>query len=90
MIDIESVNWYEDSVTKKYVEENAAALADPPKMSVEELGTACTYCDSVHNPYAEELCRLAGSLRKFQEANDNKEACAVLYRAARAFGFELI
>ena len=87
MIDLSTVNWINDSITRDYVKENAGILASPEDMDPGELGDAVTYCESIFNPYAEELMRRAGNLDAFCAATDIKEKNKILNNAAKSFGF---
>lgn len=90
MIDLESIGWYKDGVTVEYVKEHADILADPAKMTPEQLCDAVTYCDSNFNPYSHELCHRSGDLQSLQRAEDNTAACSIIKKAARSFGIRLI
>lgn len=90
MIDMESISWYKDGVTAEYVKEHADILADPAKMTPEQLCDAVTYCDGDFNPYSYELCRRSGDLQSLQRAGDNTTACSIIQKAARSFGIRLI
>ena len=89
MIDLTAVNWRQDRITERYVNEHADLLRRPRKMKPRELGDTCTYCETNDNPYAEELMRRAGNLEAFQSATTPSEKGKILRQAAKAFGFML-
>ena len=60
-------------------------------MTPHELAGACTYeRASIKNMFAEELCRRAGLLHRYQQARTDIEVRSVLDRAAKSFGIRLI
>ena len=60
-------------------------------MTAQELATACTYERSGwRNMFTEELCRRAGLLPKYHSTHEDRNARAVVDRAARSFGIRLI
>ena len=89
MLDLEQVNWRQDSVTRCYIAAHEAELADPSSMSPDLLALTTTHCQNLTNPYAEELARRAGLLKKYLNTSDVERA-DVVRRAAKGFNIELI
>ena len=87
MIDLTTVDWRNDWITRRYVKENEAKLSNPRKMTPAELGDATTYCKTLYDPYAEELMRRAGNLEAFRCATTDSERMKILNNAAKSFGF---
>ncbi len=81
--------WREDRITENYMAENKAMLAHPEAMNAKELANACTYCKTIHNPYAEELMRRCGFLEKFQKAKEQEKQWKILDKACAHFGIKL-
>ena len=89
MLDLKQINWWQDSVTRRYIAVHEAELTDPPSMSPELLALTTTYCQNLINPYAEELAKRAGVLEKYLRTSD--EECAdIVRRAAKGFNIMLI
>lgn len=89
MLDLKRVNWRQDGFTRDYIEKHKAELTDPSSMSPDFLALTTTYCEDLTNPYAEELARRAGVLRKYLSTSDVARA-DVVRRAAKAFNIVLI
>lgn len=89
-IDLSKVNWHRDTVTEHYIKDHEAMLKDPKSMTPSDLCGAVTYCQTVENPYAEELTLRAGVQEKFHEADSLLDKAKVLRTAAKAFGITLI
>lgn len=89
MLDLKKVNWRQDGFTRDYIEKHRAELTDPSSMSPDLLALTTTYCEDLTNPYAEELARRAGVLRKYLSTSDVARA-DVVRRAAKAFNIVLI
>lgn len=88
-IDLASVDWRQDRITRDYVERNREKLSAPEQMSPRELGDAVTYCRSAWNPFSEELMRRSGHLEAFREATTDRERAEVLKSSCRYHGFML-
>lgn len=88
-LELSSVEWRDDSITRNFVEENTRELVEPSKMTPGRLADATTYCRTNMNPYAEELMRRAGNLEAFKASNDPAERGKILRSAAKAFGIML-
>ena len=89
MLDLEQIDWRQDDITRRYVTEHEAELADPSAASPFSLASAITYCQSIDNPYAEELARRAGLLEKYLRAS-GIERTDIVRRAAKSFNISLI
>ena len=89
MLDLEQVNWRQDSVTCRYIAAHEAELTDPSSMSPDLLALTTTYCQNLTNPYAEELVQRAGLLEKYLCTSDEKRA-DIVRRAAKGFNIILI
>ena len=88
MIDIEDVNWKNDSITRRYIGDMGEILKRPARMSAARLAEACTYCTSNDNPYAYELLDRAGLFEQYRFA-DYEEGAKILRKAAKSFGISL-
>ena len=89
MLDLEQINWWQDSVTFRYVAVHEAELTDPSSMSPDLLALTTTYCQNITNPYAEELAQRAGFLEKYLCTSDEERA-DIVRRAAKGFNIILI
>lgn len=88
-LDLSSIDWKRDRITKEYVEENRNMLMYPSKMDARKLGEAVTYCQSAWNPFSYELMRRSGHLSAFRKARGGKEKSAILDKSCRYHGFML-
>ena len=77
-IDLSTINWKRDRITREYVDENREKLSDPTQMEPRELGEAITYCQIAWNPFADELMRRSGHLEEFRQARTDKERSKIL------------
>jgi len=85
------VNWRQDGITRRYIAEHEAELTDPTSMTPDLLAGTTTYCQTLTNPYVEELVRRAGLWKKYMDAYyDDVKRANVVRRAAKAFNIELI
>lgn len=84
-IDIRTVCWRCDPITRRHVASHRLHLSRPDIMEPRDLADACTYCYSINNPYAAELIRRSGCHRRPEESDG-----ALLRRAASAFGITLL
>lgn len=89
MVDLSTIPWHCDRITREYVEENREKLTDPTSMNPRELGEAITYCQIAWGPYANELMRRSGHLEAFQSAKTDKERSKILKKSCRYHGFML-
>lgn len=89
MLDLEQINWRQDSITCRYIAAHKAELADPSSMSPDLLALTTTYCQNLTNPYAEELAKRAGLLEKYLRTSDEERA-DIVRRAAKGFNIVLI
>ena len=70
--------------------EQEAVVADVKNMTPIELASASTYVRSGwKNIYTQELCRRAGLLERYLNADDT-EVPTIVRRAAKSFGIKLI
>ena len=88
-IDLSTVCWRNDRITRRFVSENAAELEYPTKIPPVRLGEVSTYCSSNDNPYSKALVLKAGLSEQFQRAADAREQAAIIRKAAEHFGFLL-
>lgn len=89
MVDLSTIPWRMDRITKEYIEENREKLSDSTSMTPNELGDAITYCQTAWNPYAEELMSRSGHLEAFREAKTDKERSEILKKSCAYHGFLL-
>lgn len=89
MLDLKKVNWRQDGFTRDYIEKHKAELTYPSSMSPDLLAETTTYCQDLTNPYAEELARRAGLLKKYLQTSDVERA-NIVRRAAKGFNITLI
>ncbi len=89
MLDLTQVNWRQDGITRRYIAMHETELIEPTSMTPDLLAGATTYCQSVTNPYAEELARRAGLLEKYRATSDVERA-DIVRRAAKSFNIVLI
>ena len=88
MINLERVDWRDDTITRHVVAEHEAELADPSSMTPALLACTITYCKDIANPYALELARRAGMLERYLHAF-GAECTEVVRRAAKGFNILL-
>lgn len=89
MLNLEQVNWWQDSVTRRYIAAHETELAAPSSMSPDLLALTTTYCQNLTNPYTEELTKRAGLLEKYLSTSEGERA-DVVRQAAMAFNIVLI
>ena len=89
MLDLKQINWWQDSVTLRYVAVHEVELTDSSSMSSDLLALTTTYCQNLTNPYTEELAKRAGLLEKYLRTSDEERA-DVVRRAAKGFNIVLI
>lgn len=89
MIELAKVNWKEDGITRKFINDNQDLLKHPEKMDALMLGDAVTYCKTIYNPFAEEIMRRSGHLEKFRETHDEKTRSKIFQSACRYHGFSM-
>lgn len=89
-MDLTTVNWRDDRITKNFIAEHEAELTDPESMSPDFLSEATTYCRKCENPFSEELVKRAGMWNKYAECFDPNERRRIIRTAAKSFGILLI
>ena len=62
------VNWRKDYVTRRFLQRDYP-LAVPEAMTPNQLAETTTYIGGNRNPYAEELCRRAGTIHEYKNAD---------------------
>ena len=81
----------DDFITRRYLENHLDELLDVQAMSPGDLATACTYCNKLDNPFAQELVKRAGMSHENAWAiGDDSEKARVLRSAAARFRITLI
>ena len=88
-LDLKSIEWKRDRITREFVEENRDMLMQPSQMEPRKLGEAVTYCQSAWNPFSYELMRRSGHLEEFRSARTEKEKSKILDKSCRYHGFML-
>ena len=90
MIELSSVEWRNDRITRKYAEENREQLERPEAMEPFKLGEACTYCKTIENPYTYEIMRRSGHLEKYMETFDERERRRIFDKACSYHGMRVV
>lgn len=88
-LDLSTIDWKMDRITREFVDEHREKLTDPTLMEPRELGEAITYCRIAWNPFADELMRRSGHLEEFRQARTDKERSKILDKSCRYHGFML-
>ena len=88
--ELERINWRNDGITRRYVEEHRIELLCILSMTPSQLATTVTYCVNCDNPYAEELSRRAGMELQYDRASDPVERAELTTKAAAHFGITLL
>lgn len=84
------IPWRNDGITCRWREDHAAELSDLQSMTPARLAEAITYCQTIYNPFSEELTRRAGCFEAFtRHGATDRERSDTLRRAAKAFGIGL-
>ena len=86
MLGLITVNWRNDRATQEFIDAHREMLQSPETMKPGDLGTAVTYCKTIHNPYAMEIMRRSGHLDRFKEAWLEKERYQIFDKACRYHG----
>ncbi len=86
MLDLTLVNWWNDRITRNFIVEHEAELANPESMSPVFLAEAATYCREYESPFSEELVRKAGMWDRYTGCYDPKERRKIIHGAAKSFG----
>ena len=83
------VRWYKDRVTEIYLASHD--VSDPGRMTPEELATVLTYIEEgqFDSEYAQELCRRAGNIEKWETVSYEARARATK-NAAQNFGYRFM
>lgn len=89
MLDLTTVNWWNDRITRNFIAEHEAELTDPESMSPDFLSEAATYCTEYENPFSEELVKRAGMWNQYTECFDPYERRRIIRTAAKSFGILL-
>ena len=79
--------WRDDAATRLFIRDKGDVLSRPDEMTDDQLAEAVTYCKTVENPFAQELCRRAGFIEEWKSARDWKKRCKVFEEAALRLGF---
>ena len=79
-----------DSITRRYAIQHIDMLVHPSWMLPRYLCDACTYCETIDNPFAEELTKRAGNVERFRNAKTPKEKRSALENAAKSFGYRIV
>lgn len=90
MLDLTQICWYNDRVTRNFIEKNGAELSDPSSMKIQLLMEAITYCKSYDNPFVAELLSRSGHTDQYNAASNDHDRHEVLLASARAFNYILI
>lgn len=86
---IEDVKWKHDSITARWIENNREELKSPRRMKPARLAEACTFCETIENPFALELTRRAKMEAAFLQSQTSADRRKVLDAAADVFGIRL-
>lgn len=86
---IEDVKWKHDSITARWIENNREELKSPCRMKPARLAEACTFCETIDNPFALELVRRAKMEAAFLQNQTPDDKRKVLDAAAGVFGIRL-
>ena len=86
---IEDVKWKRDRITARWIEAHGKELRSPRRMKAARLAEACTYCETIENPFALELTRRAGMQVAFLQSQSITEKGIVLNDAASVYGIRL-
>ena len=86
---IEDVKWKRDRITARWIENNREELKSPRRMIPARLAEACTFCETIDNPFALELTRRAGMQVAFLQSQSITEKGIVLNDAASVYGIRL-
>lgn len=86
---IEDVKWKRDRITARWIEVHGKELRSPRRMKSVRLAEACTYCETIDNPFALELTRRAKMETAFLQSQTSADKRKVLDAAAGVFGIRL-
>ena len=84
-IDLTKVWWHKDGVTDRYVERNSNILHVPSSMTPQQLVKAIKHCETIENPFAQELTAKAGMEDDFLKAASLEKKSAIVLKAAKVF-----
>ena len=90
MLNLSKVNWYEDGLTRNFIQKHRAGLENPESLDVGVLTEAITYCQTYDNPFSEELVRRAGSIQRYRACTDTDKKIQIIKAAGVAFGHILL
>ena len=88
-MDIRSVQWKNDFVTRAFLREHGEDITDVETMTASDLASTLTYCKTVDNPYAKELVNRTGALEDFNRAEKLKDKNKILRAECKKFGIQL-
>ncbi len=83
------INWKNDRITRRYIEEHPEMLGDLSNIRPIYLGDAATYCKDWNNPFIYEILRRSGHLDQWKAAKDNKTKAIILEKSCSYHGFRL-
>ena len=83
------INWRNDSITRKYVEEHPEMLGDLSEIKAHDLANAATYCKDWNNPFIREILRRSGHLDEWRSAPNDREKSKILEKSCKYHGFML-
>ena len=86
---IEDVKWKRDRITARWIEVHGKELRSPRRMKAARLAEACTFCETIDNPFALELVRRAKMEAAFLRSQTSADKRKVLDAAADVFGIRL-
>ena len=86
---IEDVKWKRDRITARWIENNREKLKSLRRMKPARLAEACTFCETIENPFALELVRRAKMEAAFLRSQTPADKRKVLDAAAGVFGIRL-
>ena len=83
------IPWRKDRITARWVAEHKTELSIPRRMNPILLAEACIYCDSIDNPFVEELLRRADLAEASRLSHSAAEKGKLLRDAATTFRIKL-
>lgn len=90
-INLYDIPWRQDSITRRYIRENADILTSPASMTPLQLAEAQTYCRTTYTPYASELASRAGLANRLSACfGDQDKRTQVIIAAAKAFNITMV
>lgn len=86
---IKDVKWKRNRITARWIENNREKLKSLRRMKPARLAEACTFCETIENPFALELARRAKMEAAFLQNQTPDDKRKVLDAAAGVFGIRL-